>query len=35
MWVFVGFNVAAALGLYWLIRMPKGTKKGEKEKKEK
>jgi len=28
MWVYVIFNVFAALGLYWLIRMPKGAKKG-------
>jgi ATP-binding cassette, subfamily G (WHITE), member 2, PDR len=23
MWVFIVFNVFAALGLYWLVRMPK------------
>lgn len=36
MWVYVIFNVFAALGLYWYIRMPKGAKKADKkEKKEK
>ncbi|PGH02399.1 hypothetical protein GX51_04707 [Blastomyces parvus] len=24
LWVYVGFNVVAAMGLYWLVRMPKG-----------
>lgn len=33
MWAFIFFNIAAALGLYWLARMPKG-KKVEKTKKE-
>jgi ATP-binding cassette subfamily G (WHITE) protein 2 (PDR) len=28
MWVFVVFNVFAALALYWFLRMPKGAKKG-------
>jgi ABC-type multidrug transport system permease subunit len=27
MWAFVIFNVAAALTLYWLVRVPKGAKK--------
>jgi ATP-binding cassette, subfamily G (WHITE), member 2, PDR len=35
MWVFVIFNVVAALGLYWWVRMPKGTKRGKEEKEEK
>jgi ATP-binding cassette subfamily G (WHITE) protein 2 (PDR) len=40
MWVYVVFNVFAALALYWFLRMPKGATKGEakgalKEKKEK
>ncbi|KAF4498000.1 ATPase, partial [Fusarium agapanthi] len=33
MWVYIIFNVFAALALYWLVRVPK-NKKGEKEKKE-
>ncbi|QDS75112.1 ZEB2-regulated ABC transporter 1 [Venturia effusa] len=28
MWVYVIFNVFAALGLYWYLRMPKGAKHG-------
>lgn len=35
MWVYIIFNIFAALGLYWYIRMPKGAKKGEDEKGEK
>ncbi|CAM1501312.1 Fc.00g104740.m01.CDS01 [Cosmosporella sp. VM-42] len=31
MWVYIGFNIFAALGLYWLVRVPK--KKGKKSKK--
>jgi ABC-type multidrug transport system permease subunit len=27
MWAYVAFNVAAALILYWVTRMPKGNKK--------
>lgn len=27
LWVYIGFNVAAALALYWLARVPKGKKK--------
>jgi ATP-binding cassette, subfamily G (WHITE), member 2, PDR len=27
MWVYVVFNIAAAVGLYWLARMPKGKRK--------
>ncbi|KAH7114293.1 ABC multidrug transporter [Dendryphion nanum] len=27
LWVYVAFNVAAAIGLYWLCRVPKGKKK--------
>ncbi|KAH7096021.1 ABC-2 type transporter-domain-containing protein [Paraphoma chrysanthemicola] len=27
LWVYVAFNVAAAVGLYWLCRVPKGKKK--------
>lgn len=27
MWVYVVFNVAAALALYWILRMPKGKRK--------
>lgn len=27
LWVFIVFNVAATLFLYWLCRVPKGTKK--------
>ncbi|KAH6673047.1 ABC-2 type transporter-domain-containing protein [Halenospora varia] len=26
MWVFIAFNIVAALGLYWVVRMPKGKK---------
>lgn len=26
MWVFIVFNIAAALGLHWLVRMPKVKK---------
>ena len=26
LWVYVVFNVAAAVGLYWLCRVPKGKK---------
>jgi ATP-binding cassette, subfamily G (WHITE), member 2, PDR len=33
MWVYIIFNVFAALALYWLVRVPK-NKKGKKEKKE-
>ncbi|KAF4467163.1 ATPase [Fusarium albosuccineum] len=32
MWVYIIFNVCGALGLYWLVRVPK-NKKGKKEKK--
>jgi ATP-binding cassette, subfamily G (WHITE), member 2, PDR len=35
MWVYILFNVAGAVLLYWLIRVPKDVKKKEKEKKEK
>jgi ABC-type multidrug transport system permease subunit len=28
MWVFVLVNVVAALGLYWLARVPKGKRDG-------
>ena len=35
MWVYVVFNVAAAVGIYWLARVPKKAKKKDKtEKKE-
>lgn len=27
MWVYIAFNIAAALTLYWLVRMPKGKRK--------
>lgn len=27
MWVYVAFNIAAALALYWVLRMPKGKRK--------
>lgn len=27
-WVFIAFNIVAALGLYWAVRMPKGKKTG-------
>jgi ABC-type multidrug transport system permease subunit len=27
MWVYIAFNVAAAVSLYWLCRVPKGKKK--------
>ncbi|KAG9236026.1 ABC-2 type transporter-domain-containing protein [Amylocarpus encephaloides] len=27
LWVFIAFNIVAAMGLYWLARMPKGKKK--------
>lgn len=30
MWAYVIFNIAAALGLYWFFRMPKGTKNEDK-----
>jgi len=30
MWIYVIFNVAAALLLYWFFRMPKGTKNEDK-----
>jgi ABC-type multidrug transport system permease subunit len=33
MWAFIAFNVVAAVGLYWLVRMPK-NKKAKKAKKE-
>jgi ATP-binding cassette subfamily G (WHITE) protein 2 (PDR) len=26
-WAYVGFNVAATVGLYWLARVPKGNRK--------
>ena len=26
-WVYIAFNIVAAMGLYWLVRMPKGKKK--------
>ena len=26
-WVYVAFNIAAAIGLYWVARMPKGQRK--------
>lgn len=32
-WAYIVFNVFAALLIYWLVRMPKGNKKKEKEKK--
>lgn len=28
LWVYILFNVGAAMGLYWLFRMPKGKGKG-------
>jgi ABC-type multidrug transport system permease subunit len=27
MWVFIIFNIFAAIGLYWLVRVPKNTRK--------
>lgn len=27
MWVYIAFNVAAAVSLYWLCRVPKGKKR--------
>lgn len=27
LWVYIVFNIAAAIGLYWLTRIPKGRKK--------
>lgn len=27
MWVYIAFNTAAAVFLYWLVRVPKGTRK--------
>jgi ATP-binding cassette subfamily G (WHITE) protein 2 (PDR) len=33
MWVYVVFNTAAALLLYWLVRVPKGAKRKEKDEK--
>lgn len=33
MWVFIIFNIFAALGVYWLVRVPK-KKLGGKKKKE-
>ncbi|KAK0713451.1 ATP-binding cassette transporter [Lasiosphaeria miniovina] len=27
MWAFIAFNIVAAIGLYWVARMPKGRKK--------
>ena len=26
MWVYIGFNIFAAIGLYYLARVPKGAK---------
>lgn len=34
-WAYIVFNVFAALLIYWLVRMPKGNKKREKEKEKK
>ncbi|PQE26852.1 ABC transporter CDR4 protein [Rutstroemia sp. NJR-2017a BVV2] len=31
LWVFIIFNVAGAIGLYWLARVPKGASKGDKD----
>jgi ATP-binding cassette, subfamily G (WHITE), member 2, PDR len=31
LWVYIGFNVAAAVFLYWLARVPKKSRKKEKE----
>ena len=31
MWAFIGFNTVAALGLYWLVRVPKGNQNSVKE----
>jgi ATP-binding cassette subfamily G (WHITE) protein 2 (PDR) len=31
MWVYIAFNVAAAIFLYWLARVPKGSKRAKKE----
>lgn len=33
LWAFIIFNVFAAIGLYWLARVPKKQKKEKKEKK--
>ncbi|PYH42416.1 pleiotropic drug resistance family ABC transporter [Aspergillus saccharolyticus JOP 1030-1] len=31
MWVYIAFNIVAAVGIYWLARVPKSTKKAKKE----
>ncbi|KAL2067593.1 hypothetical protein VTL71DRAFT_2018 [Oculimacula yallundae] len=31
MWIYIVFNACAAVALYWLVRVPKKTKKGKKE----
>lgn len=33
LWAYILFNIFAAVGLYWLVRVPKGSRKGKKEKK--
>ena len=33
MWVYIVFNIFAAIGMYWLVRVPRKTKE-DKEKKE-
>lgn len=33
MWAFILFNIVAAIGIYWLARVPKGSKKEKKAKK--
>lgn len=29
MWVYLAFNIAGAIGMYWLVRVPKGASQGE------
>lgn len=31
MWVYIAFNIAAAVGIYWLARVPKGRRTKERE----
>ncbi|TGO54860.1 hypothetical protein BCON_0101g00320 [Botryotinia convoluta] len=29
LWVYIAFNIAGAIGMYWLVRVPKGASQGE------
>jgi ATP-binding cassette subfamily G (WHITE) protein 2 (PDR) len=34
LWIYIAFNVAAAIGMYWLVRVPKKPKAAKKDKEE-